>query len=668
MKTLISGWILICCSLIFLPASWIWADGGYVSKSESTAISADQRAIIIKNGNEISMTFSTAYMGDGGEFGWIIPTPVAPSLKDVSLADVIWDTVLDFLDEYTAPHLYKGKGWGPLQRTFKPLVSAHGQRALNHHEVRIIDSGHKSALNSWLRENSFQIDTKASEILDTYLKKNWAFVAVKLNPAERRLYQGEYLSALTIRYRYDRLISPLLVSAISTDHTVEISLYVIAESTVIASNLPTSELRFDGNLIEGVDPREYMRVSIRRTAEAPDRSGMVVTWRGEVALSSAQRKLVQRLMKTPFPRSKKLYLTHLETVMSPLSMGEDISIELDSNPKEFEVRMFPDRSTCNAPSMDPRGNSLIAAAQLGDIVKVRELLQAGISANTKCGWTPLTKAAGSGHVEVVQLLLQKGADVNMTGGGSTALMRAALYGDSEIVRILLDEGADVNAKDKNGRTALLWAVRGGHKNVIQVLLEAGADVGARNELSVEALSYASAHCLTDFVNILLQAGADVNAKNEHGSTAIMRAALEGCNEAVLILLNAGANIDAKNTALVFAAMSGYTETVQILLEAGADVGARWGNKTALMRAARNGYTEVVKLLIQAKANLDALDDYGRTALIMAAEAGSAEVVEIIVQAGADVNARDEWGSTALKYAREGGYTEIVDILIQGAED
>jgi hypothetical protein len=65
-------------TLVWLPVVHLRADGGYVSKTEAVAISADQRAIIIKDCDEISMTFSTGYTGDGQEFGWIIPTPVPP--------------------------------------------------------------------------------------------------------------------------------------------------------------------------------------------------------------------------------------------------------------------------------------------------------------------------------------------------------------------------------------------------------------------------------------------------------------------------------------------------------------------------------------------------------------------------------------------------------------
>ncbi len=87
-KERIYGWILIFLILIWLPISQVRADGGYFSpkteSSQSVAVSADQRAIIIKNGDEISMTFSTGYTGEGEDFGRTIPTPVPSAIEDAS--------------------------------------------------------------------------------------------------------------------------------------------------------------------------------------------------------------------------------------------------------------------------------------------------------------------------------------------------------------------------------------------------------------------------------------------------------------------------------------------------------------------------------------------------------------------------------------------------------
>ena len=79
---------------------------------------------------------------------------------------------------------------------------------------------------------------------------------------------------------------------------------------------------------------------------------------------------------------------------------------------------------------------------------------------------------------MVQLLLEKGADVNTRARGdhhNTPLQTASGKGYEQVVQLLLDKGADINALDKYGRTALQTASAKGHKQVVQILLERGAD-------------------------------------------------------------------------------------------------------------------------------------------------------------------------------------------------
>jgi ankyrin repeat protein len=80
---------------------------------------------------------------------------------------------------------------------------------------------------------------------------------------------------------------------------------------------------------------------------------------------------------------------------------------------------------------------------------------------------------------VVQLLLEKGADVNArTDNGETALQCAATYAHEITVKLLLEKGADFNARTKYGETALHKAAANGNKAVIRLLLEKGVDVAA----------------------------------------------------------------------------------------------------------------------------------------------------------------------------------------------
>ena len=87
-------------------------------------------------------------------------------------------------------------------------------------------------------------------------------------------------------------------------------------------------------------------------------------------------------------------------------------------------------------------------------------------------------AATLGQTEVVTLLLEAGADVNVAGGdeGTQPLSRAAWAGFPDTVKALIARGADLNAEDRSGRTALWYAAVTGRQDIVRILLDAGAKV------------------------------------------------------------------------------------------------------------------------------------------------------------------------------------------------
>ncbi len=126
------------------------------------------------------------------------------------------------------------------------------------------------------------------------------------------------------------------------------------------------------------------------------------------------------------------------------------------------------------------GAALHVASENGHAEVVYLLLQRNadvdIRSTNDLKWTPLHFASENGHAKVVSLLLEHGADINARSTWhSTPLMLASRNGHLEVVRLLLAHGADVHIRDKYGDSPFQIASRDGHVAVGQLLLEHGAE-------------------------------------------------------------------------------------------------------------------------------------------------------------------------------------------------
>lgn len=131
-------------------------------------------------------------------------------------------------------------------------------------------------------------------------------------------------------------------------------------------------------------------------------------------------------------------------------------------------------ATANA---DPSDDCPICpASYAGDILEIKRLIVSGkdVNAISEFGFA-LEIAAATNQLEAVQLLLEAGADVNLSYGpvGNTALHAAAVGGHARIIQTLLYAGAGTLMLERDGRTALFLAVSNGHTAATEVLLQAG---------------------------------------------------------------------------------------------------------------------------------------------------------------------------------------------------
>lgn len=402
-------------------------------------------------------------------------------------------------------------------------------------------------------------------------------------------------------------------------------------------------------------------------------------------------------------------------------------------------------------------NIFVSAARLGETDVVRGLIAIGIDVHASAGSpfqrTALEVAVISQHPRVVELLLNAGADPESRMRSGCSLLITALAGPHklEMLSMLVNKGADVNAAQdgyRRPRSLLPLAIHDGDHEVTRFLLGAGVNIDKSDALLGTALRTAAAHEDVEAVQMLVDAGADIDAPTgdsargtaESLTTPIQQASLTGnaeivqilvseganvnaflwdCNHAlesresyrkyhwerrdgfeehyqhitmtplqaavfrrdpviVRMLLDAGAHVDEKSygdTPLQMAAVLDETRIMHILRRHGADVNAPagyYGGMTALQAAARAGNCKLVQEMLVSGSEINAAASFygGRTALQAAAESGNVDLAKILIEAGAIVNAdaSPNSGRTSLQAAVEHGHVEMVFMLLNEGAD
>ncbi|RDW75101.1 hypothetical protein BP6252_06243 [Coleophoma cylindrospora] len=196
------------------------------------------------------------------------------------------------------------------------------------------------------------------------------------------------------------------------------------------------------------------------------------------------------------------------------------TLELEPKISSLLLRLLKNGAV-DASTRDDHGDTLLSqAAERGNEVIVALLLETDqfeTDLNDKSRRTPLHWASHNGHINIVKLLLEKGADVNAADKDSCSpLYWASQDGQIDVVKLLLEKGASINTAEHTGWTPLHRASEDGHVDVVKLLLEMGANINATGMNGKAPLYIASKNGHGDVVKLLLEKSANVNTADEHG--------------------------------------------------------------------------------------------------------------------------------------------------------
>ena len=277
----------------------------------------------------------------------------------------------------------------------------------------------------------------------------------------------------------------------------------------------------------------------------------------------------------------------------------------------------------------------ISYVRNGDVESAKKFLSIHqIDLNKGTYLTPLMLACKRGHLKMIELLIEKGADVDFLTSSyqaRSALMLAVEDRKLDVVNLLIRLGAQVADTRGSGREcALTIACKRGDLEIVKVLLPKGPKSVNLSEVKWARGSF-------------IMVGPTTHVRYDGGScdeSPVNITVEQGYLELLTWLLEGGAEVPANSLHLAISNQSDRTPAiVELLLKHGAMVNETGKGASALMMASCYGYNEIVKKLLKKGADVDhKSEDHGPYfSLWIAAMEGHAEVVETLLKGGANAN-------------------------------
>lgn len=242
-----------CLSLSFLLLLPVFGHafcGFYVSRADATLYNSASQVVVARDENQTVLTMVNNYRGDPKEFAIVVPVPV---VLEQEMVRVIDPKVVEHLDAYSAPRLVEYHDPDPCQvMRMQEMASAappspaasmtkrrdeakslgvtiEAEYTVGEYDIVILSATESSGLETWLRQNSYNIPRGASQALAPYIRSDMKFFVAKVNLQERQRSGYTSLRPLQFAFESSRFMLPIRLGMINADGPQDLLIYFLTK-------------------------------------------------------------------------------------------------------------------------------------------------------------------------------------------------------------------------------------------------------------------------------------------------------------------------------------------------------------------------------------------------------------------------------------------------------
>lgn len=250
LSSILTGLITAIAFFAFTQPTWAFC-GFYVAKADTSLYNQASQVAIARQGDRTVLTMANDYQGDVQDFALVVPMPTILREEQVNVAAT---TILDRLDAFSAPRLVEYFDEDPCNQFFgfdedisfadRPLglsggraeapsseaalgVTIEASFSVGEYDILILSAEESNGLETWLRQNNYQIPLGASEVLGAYIRQGMKFFVAKVNLEAFDQAGYQRLRPLQMTYESPRFMLPIRLGMVNAQGPQELVVYLL---------------------------------------------------------------------------------------------------------------------------------------------------------------------------------------------------------------------------------------------------------------------------------------------------------------------------------------------------------------------------------------------------------------------------------------------------------